>query len=70
VNLREQIKALTKQMSIRSGRNRRRHTPSPHESEEEDACVEDEDGNPFAECGVQSARTSTPCISLRQSVGI
>jgi hypothetical protein len=49
VSLREQIEALTKQMSNRSGRNRHRHIPSPQESEEEDAHVEDEDGNPFAE---------------------
>jgi hypothetical protein len=48
-SLREQIAALTKPLSIGSGRDRRRHIPSPHDSEEEDAYVEDEDGNPFAE---------------------
>jgi hypothetical protein len=48
-SLREQIAALTKLLSIGSGRDRRRHIPSPHDSEEEDAYVEDEDGNPFAE---------------------
>jgi hypothetical protein len=52
VSLREQIAAFTKQLSIESGQDRRRHIPSPHESEEDDACMEDEDGNPFAECGV------------------
>jgi hypothetical protein len=51
-SLREQIAALTKLLSIRSGRDKRQHIPSPHESEEEDARVEDEDGNPFAEHGV------------------
>ena len=53
VSSREQIKALTKLMSNGSGRNRCWHIPSPHKSEEEDAYVEDEDGNPFAERGVQ-----------------
>jgi hypothetical protein len=48
-SLREQIAALTKLLSIGSGRDRRQHIPSPHDSEEEDAYVEDEDGNPFAE---------------------
>jgi hypothetical protein len=52
VSLRKQFEALTKLMSNGSGRNRHRHIPSAHESEEEDAHVEDEDGNPFAECGV------------------
>jgi hypothetical protein len=52
VSLREQITALTKLLSIGSGQDRRRHIPSPHESEEEGARVEDEDGNPFAERGV------------------
>jgi hypothetical protein len=51
-SLRKQIVALTKLLSIGSGRDKRRHIPSPHESEEEDARVEHEDGNPFAECGV------------------
>jgi hypothetical protein len=51
-SLREQIVALTKLLSIGSGRDRHRHIPSPHDSMEEDAYVEDEDGNPFAECGV------------------
>jgi hypothetical protein len=51
-SLREQIATLTKLLSIGSGRDRCRHIPSPHESEEEDACVEDEDGNPFTECRV------------------
>jgi hypothetical protein len=51
-SLREQIAALTKLLSIGSGRDRRRHIPSPHESEEDDAIVEDEDGDPFAERGV------------------
>jgi hypothetical protein len=51
-SLREQIAALTKLLSIGSGRDRRWHIPSPHDSEEEDTHVEDEDGNPFAECGV------------------
>jgi hypothetical protein len=48
-SLREQIAALTKLLSIGSGRDRRWHIPSPYELEEEDALVEDEDGNPFAE---------------------
>ena len=52
VSLREQIEALTKLMSNGSGQNRRQHIPSPHKSEEEDACVEDEGGNPFTERGV------------------
>ena len=52
VSLREQIEAFTKLMANGSGRNKRRHIPSPHELEEEDARVEDEDGNPFAERGV------------------
>jgi hypothetical protein len=51
-SLREQIAALTKQLSIESGRDKRWHIPSPHESNEDDACMEDEDGNPFAERGV------------------
>jgi hypothetical protein len=46
------VKALTKQMSIGSGRNKCRHAPSTHELEEEDARVEYEDKIPFAECGV------------------
>jgi hypothetical protein len=49
VSLREQIAALTKQLSIESGRDKHRHIPSLHESKEDDACMEDEDGNPFAE---------------------
>jgi hypothetical protein len=48
-SLREQIVALTKLLSIGSSRDRRRHIPSPHDSEEEDAHVEDEDGNPVVE---------------------
>ena len=52
VSLREQIEALTKLMSNESGWNRRRHIPSSYELEEEDAHVEDEDENPFAELGV------------------
>jgi hypothetical protein len=52
VSLREQIVALTKLLSIGSSRDKRRHIPSSHDSEEEDAHVEDEDGNPFAECRV------------------
>jgi hypothetical protein len=51
-SLREQIVALTKLLSIGSGQDRRRHIPSPHESEEDDAIVEDEDRDPFAERGV------------------
>jgi hypothetical protein len=51
-SLREQIAALTKQLSIGSGQDRRRHIPSPHESEEEDTRIKDEDGNPFAGHGV------------------
>jgi hypothetical protein len=47
--LREQITALTKLLSIENGRDRSRHIPSLPESEEDDAIVEDEDGNPFAE---------------------
>jgi hypothetical protein len=49
VSLREQIVALIKLLSIGSGRDRRWHIPLPHESEEDDARVEDEDKNPFAE---------------------
>jgi hypothetical protein len=48
----EQIAALTKLLSIESGRDRSRHIPSPSESEEDDAIVEDEDGDPFAKRGV------------------
>jgi hypothetical protein len=51
-SLREQIVALTKQLSIKNERDRSRHIPSPHESKEEDAHMEDENGNPFAEHGV------------------
>jgi hypothetical protein len=51
-SLREQIAALTKLLSIESGRDRSRHIPSPPESEEDDAIVEDEDGDPFVEHGV------------------
>jgi hypothetical protein len=51
-SLREQIAALTKQLSIGSGRDRRWHIPSSHESKEEDTRMEDEDGNPFAGRGV------------------
>jgi hypothetical protein len=68
VSLGEQIAALTKLLSIGSGRDRRRHIPSLHESEEDNARVENEDGNPFAEA--RSAHASTPCTSLGQSVGI
>jgi hypothetical protein len=50
-SLREQIAALTKLLSIESGRDRRRHIPSSHKSEEDDARVEDEDET-FAERGV------------------
>jgi hypothetical protein len=48
-SLREQIVALTKLLSIGNGRDGLQHIPSPHDSEEEDAHVEGEDGNPFAE---------------------
>jgi hypothetical protein len=48
-SLREQIAALTKQLSIESGQDKCWHIPSLHESEEEDVCMEDEDENPFAE---------------------
>jgi hypothetical protein len=41
-----------KLLSIGSGRDRCRHILSPHESEEDDAIVEDEEGDPFAERGV------------------
>jgi hypothetical protein len=52
VCLREQIAALTKLLSIESGRDRSRHIPSPPESEEDDAIVEDKDEDPFVERGV------------------
>jgi hypothetical protein len=48
-SLREQIAALTKQLSIKNERDRSQHIPSLHESEKEDARMEDENGNPFAE---------------------
>jgi Ca2+-binding EF-hand superfamily protein len=48
-SLREQIAALTKLLSIESSRDRSRHIPSPPELEEDDARVEDEDGDPFTE---------------------
>jgi hypothetical protein len=51
-SLREQIAALTKLLSIESGRDRSRHIPSPPESEEDDAIVEDKNGDPFVERGV------------------
>jgi hypothetical protein len=51
-SLREQIAALTKLLSIESGRDRSRHIPLPPESKEDDAIVEDEDGDPFVERGV------------------
>jgi Ca2+-binding EF-hand superfamily protein len=51
-SLREQIAVLTRQLSIKNVQDRRRHIPSPHDSEEEDARVENEYGNPFAERGV------------------
>jgi hypothetical protein len=49
VSLREQIIALTKLLSIESGRDRSRHISSPPKSEDDDTIVEDEDGDPFAE---------------------
>jgi DNA primase len=48
-SLREQIAVLTRQLSIKNVQDRRRHIPSPHDSEEEDVRVENEYGNPFAE---------------------
>jgi hypothetical protein len=51
-SLREHIAILTKLLSIESGRDRSRHIPSPPELEEDDAIVEDEDVDPFAERGV------------------
>jgi hypothetical protein len=51
-SLREQIAALTKLLSIESGRDKNRHIPSLPESEEDDAIVEDEDEDPFVEHGV------------------
>jgi hypothetical protein len=51
-NLRKQIAGLTRQLSIKNVQDKRRHIPSPHDSEEEDARVVDENGNPFAERGV------------------
>jgi hypothetical protein len=51
-SLREQIAVLTRQLSIKNVQDRRRHIPSSHDSEEEDARVENEYGNPFAERGV------------------
>jgi hypothetical protein len=51
-NLREQIAVLTRQLSIKNVQDRRRHIPLPYDSEEEDARVVDENGNPFAERGV------------------
>jgi hypothetical protein len=51
-SLREQIAVLTRQLSIKNVQDRRWHIPSPHNSEEEDARVENEDENPFAERGV------------------
>jgi hypothetical protein len=49
VSLREQIAALTKQLSIKNERDRSQHIPSSYKSEEEDAHMEDENGNPVAE---------------------
>jgi hypothetical protein len=51
-NLREQITVLTRQLSIKNVQDRCWHIPSSHDSEEEDARVENEYGNPFAERGV------------------
>jgi hypothetical protein len=51
-SLREQIAALTKLLSIESGRDRSWHIPSPLELEEDAAIMEDEDEDPFAERGV------------------
>jgi hypothetical protein len=51
-SLREQIAVFTRQLSIKNVQDKCRHIPSPHDSEEEDACVENEDRNPFAERGV------------------
>jgi hypothetical protein len=48
-SLKEQIAVLTRQLSIKNVQDRRWHIPSLHDSEEEDARVEDENGNPFAE---------------------
>jgi hypothetical protein len=48
-SLREQIAVLTRQLSIKNVQDRRQQIPSPHDSEEEDARVENEYGNPFAE---------------------
>jgi DNA primase len=49
-SLREQIAVLTRQLSIKNVQDRHRHIP--HDLEEEDAHMENENGNPFAECGV------------------
>jgi hypothetical protein len=51
-SLREQIAALTKQLSIKNDPVKRHHIPSPHELEEEDERMEDDNGNPFVEHGV------------------
>jgi hypothetical protein len=51
-SLREQIAVLTRQLSIKNVQDRRWHIPSLHDSEEEDARVENEDGNPLVECRV------------------
>jgi hypothetical protein len=51
-SLREQIAVLTRQFSIKNVQDKRRHIASPHDLEEEDARVENEYGNPFAERGV------------------
>jgi hypothetical protein len=51
-SLREQIAVLAKQLSIKNDQDRRRHIPSPHELEKEDARMEDDNGSPFAERGV------------------
>jgi hypothetical protein len=59
-SLREQIATLTKQLSIKNDRDKRRHIPSPHESEEEDARMEDDNGNPFAERGVHKHQPLVP----------
>jgi hypothetical protein len=51
-SLRERIVVLTRQLSIKNVQDRRWHIPSLHNLEEEDARVEEENGNPFAERGV------------------
>jgi hypothetical protein len=68
-SLREQIVVLTKQLSIKNDRDRRRHIPSRHESEVEDARMEDDNRNPFVERGVHWHQPLVQALANRWESG-